>query len=304
MSTIHVASAISKHYLLPFAVLLDSLTQTLRSGHGLVCHLLHRDLDAADLRLLGGLVDLDPIRVGDVRMRDAPYDARFPPVAAFPLLLADVLPHEIQRVLFLDADMLVMDDVGPLWGLTLDGHAIAAAQDGAIPLCSSPRGVKGWRESGIPRETPYFNGGMLLIDLPVWRAHEVTRRVHDYLRRNRGNVDFLHQEALNAVLWRQRLIVDPRWNLLASRAGRPSDRAGSEAWLRPGIVHFSGRVKPWRSLGGGPFQEPYRKVMNRVSVCFPADPPTITDRLQGFYDRRCRDALYRLEEFCWRMRWL
>lgn len=116
--------------------------------------------------------------------------------------------------------MLVLEDLASLWETPLDQHVLAAAPDTTVPFCSAPRGVKGWQTLGIPREAAYFNCGVLMIHLARWRQREVTRRVHQYLETTR---DFLHQEALNAVLWDDWKPLDSRWNLLASRAeGRMS----------------------------------------------------------------------------------
>jgi lipopolysaccharide biosynthesis glycosyltransferase len=298
MSRLPIACAINDSYVLPLAVMLTSLKARLRPDVRPALHLLHTGLTESSLRVIHSLVETHSIVPSTDQIAEAPHSSRFPCEASFPLLLATALP-DIERVLFLDADMLVMDDVGKLWDTSLDGRVLGAATDGAIPTCAAARGVKGWQTLGIPPAAPYFNGGVLLLDLEAWRARDVSGRVRRYLN-STSQIDYLHQEALNAVLWNDWHRLDPRWNLLASRAGRWSD--ASEDWRSPGIVHFAGRAKPWRGPVGGPFNEPYQRMLDTISVIVPKSPVTTAQRWVSVYDRHLRAAFDPLERFLWKRR--
>lgn len=303
-SSIHLASAIDRRYLLPLAVLLESIRRTQAPGEKVVLHLLHRSLLPEDLRRLGTLVNLNPIHVGAEQAQRCLLDTALPAEAAFPLLLAELIPREVVKVLFLDADMMALTDLRPLWELPLGDQVLLAAQDSAVPLCSSRRGVKRWRELGIPEGTTYFNGGVMLIDLVQWRARSVSRQVEAYLQRNLGQLEFVHQEVLNAILWDQRRIIDARWNLPGSLAGRSGAKSGSAREQDPAIVHFAGRMKPWRFPVGGPFYPRYQQFMGAVSPLFPSPKPSAGERMKSIYDRFGRGLLYPMERLLWQHRWL
>ena len=230
-----------------------------------------------------------------------PQHSRFPSEAAYPLWLAEVLPEPLERILFLDADVLVLDDLATLWEIDLGGRVLGATRDAAIPFCSSPRGVKRLREWGIPKDAPYFNAGVMLIDLGRWRERNARQRAVEYLRSVRP-IDFLHQEALNAALWRDWLQLDGRWNLLASLAGRSYEQPKSDRWKTPGIVHFAGHMKPWRAPIGGPFDARYRAFLSRVMLDAPPVRPTVENKLASIYDRHLRDYLYGCERILWNRR--
>jgi lipopolysaccharide biosynthesis glycosyltransferase len=210
----------------------------------------------------------------------------------------------LDRVLFLDSDMFVMDDLAELWEIPLKQHTVGACRDVAVPFCSGPRGVGCWRELGIPRAAPYFNGGMLVIDLAQWRKGEITPKVLDYIEKSPVRLSFLHQEAMNAILWNDWQPLDARWNLLASYSGRSFERSPSSAWRNPGIVHFSGRMKPWRMQLGGSFYGPYKRLLDEITPLFPAPASTLGDKLCGLYDRRFRHVLFPFEQFLFRRRLL
>jgi len=301
-STLPIACAINQSYVLPLAVMLESLKEHLRPSFQPVLYLVHTGIPQSSIATISSIVETHSIIPSDAQLSAAPRAPHFPREASFPLLLPEVLPPALERILFLDADMLVLEDLANLWETPLGQHVVAAAPDTAIPLCSAPRGVKGWPALGIPPDASYFNAGVLMIDITRYREREVTRRVHQYFETTCEPIDFLHQEALNAVLWDDWKPLDSRWNLLASRAGRPYERPVSNAWRQPGIVHFAGRMKPWRAPIGGPFNEPYRKVLERVLPLFPREPPGLREQLYSVYDWYFRAAFYSVEQYLWRQR--
>lgn len=305
MNSLHklpIACAIDDSYVLPLSVMLESLKSHLRPSFLPVLYLMHSGIPQHSLDAISALVETHSIVPSDAQILSAPCARRFPRESAFLLLLPEVLPSNLERILFLDADLLVLEDLASLWETPMGSHVVAAAPDAAVPRCSGPRGVKGWRKFGIPREAAYFNAGVLLVNLVRWRQREVSKRVRHYFETTREPIDFLHQEALNAVLWDDWQPLHPRWNLLASLAGRSYERPSSEAWRQPGIVHFAGRMKPWRAPIGGPFNRPYRNVLDRMRPHFPPAPPALRDHLYSLYDRYFRNVFYVAEQYLWRQR--
>jgi lipopolysaccharide biosynthesis glycosyltransferase len=303
-SVLPIACAINERYLLPLSVMLESVKRRLRPAFQPVLYLVHTGIPQACLDIVSSIVETRPIVPSAAQLAAAPSNARLSPEASFPLLLADLLPRTLERVLFLDADLLALDDLVKLWETPLERHVLAAAPDGAVPFCSSARGVREWRTLGIPPDAPYFNSGVLVIHLERWRERRVTRRVRQVLESGREPLDFLHQGPMNAVLWNDWQPLDIRWNLPSSRAGRPHGRIPPEAWQKPGIVHFAGRMKPWRAPVGGPFNAPYRELLERVLPIVKPEPPQLRDGVQSFYDRYCRAIAYPLEQLLWRRGWI
>lgn len=171
------------------------------------------------------------------------------------LTLAEWLPADLSRVLWLDCDMLILADVSPLWDTPFDSAIVLAVPDERVPLVSSRFGVAAFRELNLPSDAPHFNAGLLLVNLDAWRAYEVAARSFDYLRQYREHIYFWDQEALNAVLcghWRS---LDARWNR------HPAYAAPDE---QPWILHFSGNLKPWLFDGRGRHRARYREYLART----------------------------------------
>jgi lipopolysaccharide biosynthesis glycosyltransferase len=297
---LHLATAADESYLLPLKVTLASLKEKLRPSVRPVVYLLNRGLTQAQIDSVSGVAETHSIVPGDDAIASLPSHEAFPAEAAFPLLLADVLPKSVDRVLFLDPDMLVLDDVGKIWEVDLGENVFAAVADQAIPTVSSPRGLRDWRARGIPGDAPYFNAGVLLLDLARWRSLDVAARARQYLVASDERVDFFHQAALNAILWDRWLQLDQRWNLVASLAGRPYGRHNSAAVESPGIVHFAGKFKPWRLRIGGPFARAYYDELSRHE--WHSRDATVFEKVLGVYDRYLRDYLYGIENLLWKNR--
>lgn len=297
-----IVTAINEAYLLPLRVMIASLKEHLRPAYRPVLYVVNQNLSRQQLDSISALVETYSIVPNPRDANALPRQSGFVPEVSFPLLLSDVLPESVERVLFLDPDLLVFDDVAKIWETSIADRVIAAVTDQAIPFCSSPRGVKNRSDLGVPDIAPYFNAGVMLINIDRWRRLRVSVRACEYVRQLRGQTDFLHQEALNAILWDNWRPLDPGWNLIASLAGRRYDPHKSTAWMSPGIVHFAGRFKPWRFRIGGPFSAPYTEFLARADIGESSPKTSLLEGILSIYDRHLRDCLYPCERALWNRR--
>ncbi len=295
---INIACGVTAGYLFPLRIMLQSLERCLRPGWSATVYVFHTGLPEDALGSFGDRIEVRPVRLTVAQLNLAISSSSYPPEGSLPAYLPEVV--DLDRALFLDADMLVLDDIVKLWEVDLEGCPIGACQDGAIQRCSLPRGVRQWREYGIPADHPYFNAGVLLMDLKKLREMDAPNRIREAYRRAPAPVDFMHQQAMNAVLFRDWKHLDARWNLIGSLAGRSMDEDSSGAWRQPGIVHFAGRRKPWRQPTGGPFYSAYRTEMVEAERMLPGTGTSFLERCWSFYDIYLREALYPLESLLWR----
>jgi lipopolysaccharide biosynthesis glycosyltransferase len=153
------------------------------------------------------------------------------------LVIPRVLPEALDRVLYLDADLLVLDDLEKVCGLPMDGVLVGAVLDTVDGILK--RGEPGWE--AVPRVAGYFNAGVLLINLAAWRRERVAEQAMEYLGRNPDCV-FCDQDPLNVICDRRWKALDARWNYPCFMSGAITDLPADK---RPGIAHFLTRRKPW-----------------------------------------------------------
>jgi lipopolysaccharide biosynthesis glycosyltransferase len=156
-------------------------------------------------------------------------------------LITNRLPKEISKVLYLDADILVLDDLGSLCETDLGAAVVGAVVDERV-TGHIKRGNTSLRGMPLPCVQDYFNAGVLLIDLAKWRAERISQRAIEYLELYPDSA-FSDQDALNVACdgrWKR---LDPRWNYFQIDLKKSiSDLSDQQ---RPGIIHFQGWSKPW-----------------------------------------------------------
>lgn len=182
--------------------------------------------------------------------------------AFFRILIPDLLPVEIEKVIYLDCDLVVRGDLTELWKLKLGENHILAAQDTWIRFVSSTNGLLNYRELGLSPNFKYFNSGVLVINLKKWRETGTCKEAMNYLRQSKTFIRWHDQDVLNAVLAGKWGELNPKWNFNTTSF---YDYA-SKCYLRwkeseslfskdiyddlirnPSIVHFASEKKPWIS---------------------------------------------------------
>ena len=204
---------------------------------------------------------VDPERVAHL-----PAVGRFGPVVWLRFLLPELLV-DVDRVIYLDADTLVLDDLTPLAELDLEGAPLAAVANVVPPEHGSRLAALGVAADGV------FNSGVLVMDLARMRTEDLTAQVADVVSAFGDRITWPDQDAL-AILyagrWRP---LHPRFNAQNSVFSWP-DRAGAtfgaaavaEAVADPAVVHFEGPsvCKPWHALSLHPHRDRYREVLART----------------------------------------
>ncbi len=156
----------------------------------------------------------------------------FPATAYLRLFAPHVIPTDREKVLYLDCDMLVLDDIAKLWHIDLSDHLFAAVQDLQEVVSCSWGGIPNYKELGIPADSKYFNSGLLLINAKKWRDEARTTKVIQCLIDNAKYVNWVDQYGLNAALANQWLELDRSWNWYASQGDKTA--TGDT----PRIIHF------------------------------------------------------------------
>lgn len=179
------------------------------------------------------------------------------------LWLAEFFPEDVERVLYLDADIVVVGSIAPLWRVDLAGALM-----GAVDIPGSDQGV---RRLGMRFEDGYFNAGVIVTDLQQWRATRAEEVVLDYIRANPERIEY-DQDALNACFHRRTKRLDYKWNVIRpffrEPLALPLERAEIEAIRRDAlIIHFNGSSKPWSYFSDHPRRAEYEKYLQMTEWC-------------------------------------
>ena len=190
--------------------------------------------------------------------------------AYFRLALTDILPNDIEKVIYLDVDLLVCDDIKKMWQIDLKKLPLAAVPDYGIMastrLCKQKADV-----IGLPVGEKYFNSGVLVVNLKEWRKEDYTKQILEIINNNQ----FPHhdQDALNKLFMHKWQTLDLRWNIippvfnLFSKILLNSNfrKNAIRARKNPGIIHYAGRYKPWEFTLHNGFNDKYYQYLQLTS---------------------------------------
>lgn len=154
---------------------------------------------------------------------------------------------ELERVLYLDSDIIVRGDLRPLWEKDLSQYVVAVVPD-ALPQAFPSIDAELRRKLSLGSDTSYFNAGVMLINLIGWRNENVGPELRAFCKSNPDKLTFWDQCALNTILKGKALTVSYIWNLQSAHL-RIAEIAGHKSTYKiaePRIVHFTGPYKPWQ----------------------------------------------------------
>jgi lipopolysaccharide biosynthesis glycosyltransferase len=241
-----IICAADEHYALPLAVMLESLSSNANPSRRIDVYIIDCGLSESVRMRISKQVrpNLHFHWQLSTRSRDIgdPSWGHVSGATYERLIIDEYLPGDTTFALWLDCDLLVLDDITTLFQRPLKGHTLLAVRDAFIPSVSSRFGVHNWQELGLTKKQPYFNAGVMLIDMDRWRASEVASRAAQYIQRYGKKVYFNDQEALNAVIGDDWFSLDDRWNCSANPFHARQQSPDRDV---PAIIHFSGRIKPW-----------------------------------------------------------
>lgn len=172
--------------------------------------------------------------------------------------LPDELEEPIQRVLYLDCDVIVKEDIRELYHYPLEGKVLGAVEN---------PGFNRYEQLGIPPEHGYFNAGILLIDVAAWKKYGASEKIMELLRDTygAGPLKFGNQDSFNVVLHDQWKSIPVCWNVQREmfKAHQQNPQKYPEAAC-PAIIHYTSSWKPWDYLNDHPLKNEYFKYLKRT----------------------------------------
>ncbi len=268
-----VLCAADDNYVQPLAVTLHSAVAALKRGKHL--HVLLMDGGISEVNWIGlketlaGLpISIHVVRPDRNEIADLGISHHITHTAYFRLLAARLLPASIDKIIYLDSDVLVRDDLTELWNYDVGDQYCLAAVDiacpfidarksdprfrGSIPYLAELSPVRNWRELGLEGAAPYFNSGVMVINLKRWRDERIEEQLLACLRENSRYVWCWDQYALNVVFAGQWRPLPPRWNQGAHLFEYPDETCSpidplefAEMRDNPALIHFTTEFKPW-----------------------------------------------------------
>ena len=267
----NIVCTIDSNYIRHCSVMLRSLRDHNPSS-GLNIYIIHEALDADErAKLCGYLGTFLPstsfIQVDPSLLKDFPVFGHISIATYFRLLIPLVLPPVLSRILFLDSDIVINGSLEDLWNIDMEGSPVTAVTDRNLEMQR--------QRLGMADDSPYFNAGVMLIDLEQWRNEDILSRGIQFAAANADKLNNWDQDVLNHLFESRVKLVHQRWNAMSHLWGLDPawieaqgglSEEEQEAIGNPAVIHFAGGgfAKPWNYNCPHPRKDDYRHALSRT----------------------------------------
>lgn len=194
----------------------------------------------------------------------------WPPITLARLLMDRILPKKVKRVIYLDGDTIVRGSLKELWETNLDEKVVGMSIEPTID--------RNRIKSLNIDDYPYYNAGVLLVDLEKWRKTYACKRILDFYRKHDGKLFANDQDAINGTLKDEIYTLSPKYNFynifyqypysFMCKKMKPlkyvSKEIYKDAIANPIIIHYLGEERPWRKGNSHKYKADYKKYLSKT----------------------------------------
>lgn len=279
----HILLSTDKNYIMPSAVMMKSVSVN-NIGESITFHVLIdggvKDLQKQQLQRI---VEYHPNHVVTFHLIEGDLFKDFPQLGKvkkyitqatyYRLFITDYIPEEVNKILYLDGDIIVRHSLSPLWNMDIDNYAIGAVED-----MGGEQG-QDFSRLGYEKTYRYFNAGMLLINLDYWRKHHLKKKFLELIVNEPQKIVLHDQDVLNIVLYNQKLMLPLTYNFQNGFLRKPEFSSLHEDYplykeeiletlSNPVIVHYTDQKKPWHVEDCNPYGYEFVKYYKQTEWRF------------------------------------
>lgn len=198
-----------------------------------------------------------------------------------------------KKCIYVDCDLLFLDDIEKLWNINLNGHPVGAIEDIGLTT-SKKRFLEKQKSIGLKAGSSYFNSGVVIMDLEQWREKSYSSLAMELAANN----DFTShdQDVLNKLFmdnWEQ---IDLRWNVIPPITymypkiifNKKERERSIRARKNPGILHYAGRYKAWEFKEYPEFNAFYYELLRKSAFKDVAMPQLSKQNVGRNFDKEVR----------------
>lgn len=166
---------------------------------------------------------------------------------------------DVDKVIYLDSDIVVLDDISKLWNYDIKDYLAGAVEDKYSDLMTCRAELK---DGDI-----YFNSGVMLMNLKRFREENLEEKIFNKL--SEAENDYSDQDVLNYICQNRVLYLPLRYNLMLTtddpNAFPNRKDEYNEALENPFILHYS--IKPWiLPVQHSEYWRKYNDMLNAIGL--------------------------------------
>lgn len=259
MNSVHIAMISDDGYVMPTSVAIHSLRKSKKNSTRYEIHIISSDMSRDNIEFLESQSSDDvhisvfkpKFDLSNIKLKSANSAILSATPAALYKFAFGIVFSELERVIYIDGDLIVNDDLTDLFGIDLDGYPLAAIPDS---------GQIYYKHAMVRSVDKYFNSGVMLIDCKKFRDNNY----YEDLVKAKNEIEnslLMDQDAFNRVFDKNYFILPIRYNFLHVNLNRAKGKYSIEdinSLYGTGysdfnqivddaaIIHFSSKDKPWK----------------------------------------------------------
>src|SRR5574344_1261292 len=203
--TIHIALTFDNNYLEPAMVMMTSVLMNKKDDEEIVFHIIDGGFTDASKRVISSMENccIEYHKVDTKIFKNYKRSQYYSVSVLWRLLLPDLV--KLDKIIFLDCDLVVEDSLSKFWNIDLEDNYVAAVED--------PNGKKYAKRYKFEKGSKFFNAGVLVINCKKWREENIPKRSIKLAMENVGNDLCCDQTILNMLFEKHVKFLDLKWNL-------------------------------------------------------------------------------------------
>lgn len=264
---INVVLASDDNYAQHVAVVAVSILKNTKFADQLCFFVLSDHISVKKIKLIKKTVEkfnakIEFIDIGNDKLENIYLSGHVSRAAYFRLMIADLVPKDIEKIIYLDVDLLVCEDIVGLWHVDIGTFPLGAVLDYGIIASSRMRKQKSM-VIGLTDNYSYFNSGVLIINVREWRINNYGQKVLEFAQKEK--LPHHDQDALNKIFMNKWYKIPLCWNVIPPvfylfgkiLFNSKLRDAAVCAKAMPAIIHYAGRYKPWEFERYSGFNDKY-----------------------------------------------
>lgn len=259
----NILITLNSNYIYPLKVMLKSLFLN-NEEETFDIYLMHSSLKTEEVNDIRKYIEKHGSRLHEIRLnndsfKEAPTLLYYPKEMYYRLLAYKFLPQDMDKILYIDPDVLVLNSIRPLYEMDLTGYFYAAAN----------HDLPSYTEINKIRLSPYeieayYNSGILLINLAEQRLNGNENEIYEFIEKNRAKLIMPDQDLMNALYAKKIKSLDEKLYNYDARRYRyyrivTNGKCNMDYIINNTVMlHFCGKRKPWLNTYNGKFQSLYK----------------------------------------------
>lgn len=262
--------AINRKFTQPLCTCIRSVIRNGGAGH-YDAYILHSDLAEADkgpiLEEAGSAMTCHFLHVDEAIFDGFPETSRYPKQIYYRLAAPLLLPRTLDRILYLDVDLVVINALTELYQTDFEGNyyvACSHVKEFLTRFNQLRLGVE---------DVPYINTGVMLMNLPLLRQNLTMEQLRETAQKKMHMFMLPDQDLLTVMHGEHIKLADTmRYNLsdrlLAAYNANPQNRPLDLDWVRANavVIHYYGKNKPWKENYMGILDVFYHEITERKEI--------------------------------------